>query len=173
MKSVSFVRLSFGRWPGLTRPAVLAFSFFLPNIFVRAASFLQAADNPSVLVAMHMGDYQTGPVSPLLTPAFGVGADPGPASENRSGQAAAGGKFAADHAPFRVNGGDEVTKNSVDGVFVEDAQAAVGEEIHFQGFQLDAIFLRHVLDGDSAEVGATGLGANGGVFGTARACSAV
>jgi len=63
---------------------------------------------------------------------------------------------------------DDVAQNSVDGVFIEDAQAAVGEEIHFQGFQLDAVFLRHVLDGDGAEVGETGLGADGGVLGKAR-----
>src|SRR5207248_11049781 len=86
----------------------------------------------------------------------------------RGGEAAARGKVAAENAPFGANGGDDVAENFVDGIFVEDAEAAVGEEIHFQGFQLDAIFFRHVLDGDGAEVGETGLGADGGVFGKAR-----
>src|SRR5712692_8255124 len=89
-------------------------------------------------------------------------ADAGPAREDGRGQAAAGGEFAAHDAPFGLNGGDDVAEDFVDGVFVEDAQAAVGEEIHFQGLQLDAIFLRHVLDGDGAEVGEAGIGAEGG-----------
>ncbi len=92
----------------------------------------------------------------------------GPAGEDRGGEAAAGGEFTADDAPLRANGGDDIVEDFVDGVFVEDAEAAVGEEIHFQGFQLDAVLLWHVLDGDSAEVGETGLGADGGVFGKAR-----
>jgi hypothetical protein len=92
----------------------------------------------------------------------------GPAGEDGGGQAAAGCEFAADHAPFRANGGDDIAENFVHSVFIEDAQAAVGEEIHFQGLQLDAVFPRHVLDGDGAEVGETGFGADGGVFGKAR-----
>src|SRR5216683_2467130 len=103
------------------------------------------------------------PCAPLL-----ARADFGPAREDGRGQAAARSEFAAHDAPFGLNGGDDVAEDFVDGVFVEDAQAAVGEEIHFQGLQLDAVLLRHVLDGDGAEVGETGLGADGGVFGKAR-----
>src|SRR5713226_6419271 len=101
--------------------------------------------------------------APLLARANG-----GPAGKDGGGEAAAGSEFAADDAPFGANGGDDVAEDFVDGVFVKDAEAAVGEKIHFQGFQLDAILLRHVLDGDGAEVGETGLGAHGGVFGKAR-----
>src|SRR2546430_1823009 len=93
--------------------------------------------------------------------------DEGPAGEDRGGEAAARSEFAADDAPLGANGGDDVAEDFVDGVFVEDAEAAVGEEIHFQGFQLEAIFFRHVLDGDGAEVGETRLGTDGGVFGKA------
>src|SRR6266851_4434989 len=103
------------------------------------------------------------PRAPLL-----ARADLGPAGEDGGGEAAAGSEFAADDAPLGAHGGDDVAEDFVDGVFVKDAEAAVGEQIHFQGFQLDAILLRHVLDGDGAEVGETGLGADGGVFGKAR-----
>jgi len=58
----------------------------------------------------------------------------GPAGEDRGGEAPAGGEFAADDAPLRANGGDDIVENLVHGVFVEDAQAAVGEEVHLQGF---------------------------------------
>src|SRR6266571_4571515 len=94
--------------------------------------------------------------------------DLGPAGEYGGGQAAAGGEFAAHDAPFGLHGGHDVVQHFVNGIFVEDAQAAVSEEIHFQGFQFDAILLRHVLDGDGAEVGETRLRADGGVLGKAR-----
>src|SRR5258708_2805259 len=108
------------------------------------------------------------PLRMLLTFALGLGADLGPAGEDGGGEAAAGGEFAADHAPFGLNGGDDVAQHSGDGGFVEDAQGAVGEGIHFQGLPVDGIFLRRVLDGDGAEVGQPGLGADGGVLGKAR-----
>src|SRR6266853_1432469 len=97
-----------------------------------------------------------------------LGPDLGPAGEDGGGQASSGSKFATNDAPFGADGGDDVAQDFVDGVFVEDAQAAVGEEIHFQRFQFDAIFFRHVLDGDGAEVGQPGLGTVGGIFGKAR-----
>src|SRR5260370_17752102 len=92
-------------------------------------------------------------------------ADGGAGGEEGSGEAGEGGEFGANDAPLGANGGDDVAENFIDGVFVEDAQAAIGEEIHFQGFQLDAVLFRHVLDGDGAEIRKTGLGADGGVFG--------
>ena len=67
-----------------------------------------------------------------------------------------------------MNGGDDVTQDFVDGVFVEDAEAAVREEIHLECFQLDAIFPGHVLNRDGAVVRETGLGADGGILGKFR-----
>src|SRR5438105_14955263 len=117
------------------------------------------------------GNYErpvaAGQAGALLTPALGLHDDFRPAGEDRGGEAAARSEFAADDAPFGANGGDDVAQHFIDGVFVEDAEAAVGEEIHFQSFQLEAIFFRHVLDGDGAEVGETRLGTDGGVFGKA------
>src|SRR5713101_5073698 len=99
------------------------------------------------------------PRAPLL-----ARADRGPAGEDGGGEATAGGEFAANDAPFGADGGDDVAENFVDGVFVEDAEVAIGEEIHFERFELDAIFFGHVLNGDGAEVREAGLGADGGVF---------
>jgi hypothetical protein len=91
-----------------------------------------------------------------------------PAGKHGGGEASTGSEFAAHNAPFRVNGVDNVAENFVYGVFVEDAEAAVGQEIHFQGFQLDAVFLRHVLDGDGAEIREARLRTDGRVFWKAR-----
>src|SRR6267378_3853172 len=103
-----------------------------------------------------------------LSLAFGAGADGGPAGDDGGGEAAAGREFSADDAPLRMDRGDDVVENFVDGVFVEDAEVAISKEIHLEGFELDAIFFGHVLDGDGAEVGEAGLGAYGGVFREAR-----
>ena len=92
--------------------------------------------------------------------AFTARLDGGPAGEDGRGEAAAGGEFTSDEAPFGAHSGDEVAEDFVDGVFVEDAEITIGEEIHFQGLELDAGFSRHVLDSDSAEVGEAGLGAD-------------
>jgi hypothetical protein len=62
------------------------------------------------------------------------------AGEDGGGEAAARGEFAADDAPFGLNGGDDVAQHFVDGVFVEDALAAIsafgarGAEIRLQYF---------------------------------------
>src|SRR6266853_2204689 len=55
-----------------------------------------------------------------------LGPDLGPAGEDGGGQTSSGSKFATDDAPFGADGGDDVAQDFVDGVFIEDAQAAVG-----------------------------------------------
>ena len=94
-----------------------------------------------------------------------MGGKSGPAREDGSGKAAARCELAADDTPFRVNRGDNVLEDFVDRVFVKNAQAAVSQQIHFQGLELDAVFLGHVLDGDGAEIGQARFGAHGRVFG--------
>ena len=37
-------------------------------------------------------------------------------------------------------------------------------DVHLQGFQFEAVLARHIDDADRAEVGETGLGADGGVL---------
>jgi hypothetical protein len=56
---------------------------------------------------------------------FGVRAGGRPAGEDGGGEAAAGGEFAADDAPFGADGGDDIAEDFVDGVFVEDADAVI------------------------------------------------
>ena len=71
-------------------------------------------------------------------------------------------------------GGDEVLQDAVDGILVEDAEIAVGVDVHLQGFEFEAVLVRHVGDADRAEVGQAGLGADGGVLrhlDDAEACS--
>src|SRR2546426_7521531 len=100
--------------------------------------------DPGVLVL-----WQRAGASFLSTTFFvfpGLGINGGPAGEDGSGQSTARSEFAADEAPLRANGFDDIVENFVHGVFVEDPQAAVGEEIHFQGLQLEAILGGQVLD---------------------------
>ena len=87
-----------------------------------------------------------------------------PSRKDGGCQAAAWGEFAANDAPFRLDGVDDVVEHFVHGVFVEDAEVAVGQQVHFQRFELDAVFARHVLDSDGAEVGQAGFWADRGVL---------
>ena len=59
-------------------------------------------------------------------------------------------------------------KNLVNGVFIEDAEIAIGEEVHLESLELDALLARHILDGDCAIVGKAGLGTDGSVLWKAR-----
>src|SRR5258708_3615905 len=50
------------------------------------------------------------PLLMLLAFALGLGADLRPAGEDRRGEAAAGSEFAANHAPFGANNGDDARR---------------------------------------------------------------
>src|SRR5450432_3380247 len=90
--------------------------------------------------------------------------EPGPAGEDGSGQAAAGSKFASHDAPFRTGGFHDVVENLVHGIFVEYAQVPVGQQVHLERFKLKTLLVGHVTNGDNAEVGQAGLGADGRIF---------
>src|SRR6266849_7820750 len=92
----------------------------------------------------------------------------GPAGFDARGQAAAGSEFAANNAPDRLGGFHDIAQDAVDSVFVKDSEAAIPQQIHFQGLQLEAEFLRLILNGDGAVVRKPGLGADRSVFGKAR-----
>ena len=51
-------------------------------------------------------------------------------------------------------------EDSVDGIFVEDAEIPVGVDVHFKRFQLKAFFVRHVVQGNGPEVRQVGFGTN-------------
>src|SRR5580704_5999450 len=91
-----------------------------------------------------------------------------PASEDRSGQTAPGRKFAAHHTPLRTNCIDNIMKNLVHSIFVENPEIAIAEKVHLKSLELDAVLAGHILDGDSAIVGHPGFWTNGCVFWKAR-----
>ena len=82
------------------------------------------------------------------------------------GDAAAGAEVAYDDGPDWVAGFDDVVEDLVDDVLLEDAEVTVGEEVFLEGLELKAGLARHVANGDAAEVGEAGLGADTGELGT-------
>ena len=89
----------------------------------------------------------------------------GPAGFDGGGDAAAGAEFAADDGPDGIAGFHHVFEDLVDDVFLEDAEVAVAEEIFLKRFEFEAAGAGHVANGEVAEVGQAGLGADGGEFG--------
>ena len=77
----------------------------------------------------------------------------------------AGAEVAYYVSPDWVAGFDYVVEDLVDDVLLKDAQVAIGEEIFLEGLQFEAALAGHVADGDAAEVGQAGLGADGGELG--------
>ena len=64
----------------------------------------------------------------------------------------------------RLAGFDDVGQNLVDGIFVEDANIAVGMNIDFERFEFDAGLIWNVGELDGSKIRKAGLWANGGVF---------
>src|SRR5579885_1680739 len=95
-------------------------------------------------------------------------ANGGPAGENRGGQATTGREFAADKAPLRMDRLNNVAQHTIDGVFVEDTEVAVSQQIHLQGFELQAALSRQVANGDDAIVRKAGFRADRRVLGETR-----
>jgi hypothetical protein len=81
------------------------------------------------------------------------------------GDAAAGTEITYDNGPDGVAGFDDVVEDLIDDVFLEDAEVAVGEEVLLEGLELEAALSGHVANGEAAEVGETGLGADAGELG--------
>jgi hypothetical protein len=81
------------------------------------------------------------------------------------GDASAGAEVADDLCPDGIAGFDDVVEDLVDDVLLKDAEVAVCEEILLEGLELEAGLAGHVADGEAAEVGQAGLGADGGELG--------
>ncbi len=92
---------------------------------------------------------------------FGAGVGGG----DDGGDASAGTEVAYDDGPDGVGGFDDVVEDLVDDVFLKDAKVAIGEEVLLKGLEFHALLAGHVADGEAAEVGEAGLGADGGEFG--------
>ena len=82
-----------------------------------------------------------------------------------AGESAAGSKGAGYFRPDRAAGGDDILEDAVYGVFIEDAEIAVGVDVHFECLQLKAFLIRHVVQRDRAEIRQIRLGADRRVFG--------
>src|SRR4051812_47297444 len=80
-------------------------------------------------------------------------------------EAATGVELAAHFAPDGFGGTDNVFEYTVDDVFLEYADIAIGRHVFLERLQLKAIILRHVADPDNAEIWQSGLGADGGELG--------
>ena len=73
----------------------------------------------------------------------------------------------ADHRHFtRATRGNQIVENLVDDRFVESALIAKRPKIEFQRLQLDAEFVRHIVDFDRGEIGLAGARAHTGEFRT-------
>ena len=73
----------------------------------------------------------------------------------------------ADHGHFtRAARGNQIVENLVDDRFVESALIAKRPKIEFQRLQLDAEFVRHIVDFDRGEIGLAGARAHTGEFRT-------
>jgi hypothetical protein len=89
----------------------------------------------------------------------------GPAGFYGGGDAAAGAEDAFDYGPNWVGGLDDVFEDLVDDVLLKDAEVAVAVEIFLERFEFEAALAGHVADGENAEVGQAGFGADAGQFG--------
>src|SRR5262249_6854669 len=81
------------------------------------------------------------------------------------GDAAAGGEGADDPAFAGCAGGDEIVEQAVDDGLGEGDDAAGEVEGEVRGVQVGAGVIGDVAEGDGAEVGVSGLGAEAGEFG--------
>jgi len=88
----------------------------------------------------------------------------GPAGYDCGADAAAGAEDAFDFGPDGISGFDDVFENLVDDVFLEDAEVAVAEEIFLERLEFEAAVAGHIADGEDAEVGKAGFGADGSEF---------
>jgi len=67
----------------------------------------------------------------------------------------------ADHRHLaRLTGSDQVVENLVGHGFVKGTLVAIGPQVEFERFELEANLIRHVGDSDCGEVGLAGPGAD-------------
>lgn len=78
---------------------------------------------------------------------------------------AASGEGAGDFRPDGTAGFDNIVEDSVDGIFIEDAEIPVGVDVHFERFQLKTFFIRHVMQCNGPEVRQVSFWANRRVLG--------
>src|SRR5258707_211510 len=82
---------------------------------------------------------------------------PRPARFDDGRNSTAGTEICFDDGPYRIAGLHDVLQYPVDYVLLKDAEVPVGEQIFFQGLQLEAALAGHVTDSQAAEVGQAGF----------------
>src|SRR5579884_580905 len=87
-----------------------------------------------------------------------------PPSFNGGSNSSAWAEDSAHHCPFGISGAYYIVQNSVDDVFLKDAEIAVAGQIFFQRLQLQAAFARHVAQCEHAEIGESGFRTDGCEF---------
>src|SRR5678809_1103247 len=90
---------------------------------------------------------------PLGIPSFNHTAEPASCCEG-----------AGHFYPDGSTGSGDIVENSVHRVFVKDPDVPVGMDIHLERLELEARFIRHVVDGNSAKIRQSRFGTDGGVF---------
>lgn len=79
-------------------------------------------------------------------------------------QPSASGKLTRYLGPSRSAGPNHVLEDAVDGIFVENTDVSIGVDIHFECFELKALFIRFVVKSNRSKVREIGLGADRRIF---------
>src|SRR5436853_7760827 len=79
-------------------------------------------------------------------------------------QSPAGSKFSSDSGPYRAASFYNILEDPIDGVLVEDAEVAIGMDVHLQRFEFEAFLVRHVPYCNSSKIRKCSLGADGRVL---------
>lgn len=66
----------------------------------------------------------------------------------------------------RINGGNDIIQNSIGHMLVENPFIPVGKHVKLQGFQLDDLLIRDIMDMNGTEIRLTRLGADCRELGT-------
>ena len=73
-------------------------------------------------------------------------------------------KFSRDLRPGRAAGSNHVVENAIDSIFVENTDVSVRVNIHFEGLELETMFLGLIVQGDGSKVRQIRFGADGRIF---------
>ena len=104
--------------------------------------------------------------SEILAPLRMTGASRArPSGHNDRRDSASGTEISLHLSPHRFCPAHHIFQHAIDDVLLKDPQVAIGLQIFLQGLQLQAMLVRHVADGDGAEIRQAGLGADRGELG--------
>src|SRR5579872_4816472 len=88
-----------------------------------------------------------------ISSALSTGRSPAPTRGDQGGEAAARREFSNHRGLHRLGRFHHVAQHAVHDVFLEDAQVAIGEQVHLVRLQLEAQAVGHVAQHEAAEIG--------------------